>query len=948
MDLASMQHADGREALLRNRQALIGSLAVASILAIGGVGVRAATPTETAIDGSKGIFLEDGAGDIRMRTIIKSQGWDGVFSKSTAAHETIKAWFNKPWYVVPTAARPSGAVANETEEDFNELTSTELEAGLKEWFPQVGNGNPPTDADLEEFDEIVGMLQSYHLEPLANPVFQKMLDDGYTAEEAKAAVQTGSAAGLGTSYRGLVFGRTAVKKGMSLSRAVTNIHEALKTNPIGCTLAQAKAYLTHDYGNVKFTFWQQKKEPMGDVASVRYEEDTDVPLTGDLNDKYNKFEVEFTEYQPATSTELKADFYPGTKADSGEVTNGRIPFPEPFDPGAKANADLSILRNTDVHLVARCEWDGKTLQSQAHYYVENYRPVDVEDLNFTGTFMEEEINICNRGGDGVCKATALPYSDDEGGEASLELGDTAQVNSVFKAIVELGDGINGYVRYHPDSYGPDDYVMMYFMPPTEVGSCTNRFGTRWMGPGISTIEGNHASSLILDMIKGQDLYEDLSTDEVQALQEKLFETIPWYNPPDAMRGWLDELLLKDDGSVDTPQGINESIKAAAADALNGGTWPYGEWAPYSICDTENGKIMKVNLQFNLDQTPDPQSTGIFKCGDIPISMNYTQESPVAFLYEAVDADHILPEKMPKDQNGTAIPPNGEGVYLEASSCCDVTSIVGGGTLEKHDDGLPNGQISVIQDDGNGNDDAAMDDGLVRITAGVINDNGVDEPVGQYNLLYPSTRVHSNKPIYCGAGQTQGVDCKGYGQFSNQATVLAYAPHHPDYQGSEYDLRSPSNPVDQHDNPFMSLQGSTDPTSDEFQKYIQGHRYEVTIAAWDNTAPLVVPQLDSRGVQARTCYPIDKLHYRLFRREASTDVTIFEGDVITAADVSDGCVDKAPSITLTWVPRADGFHYWEVEIKDTQGNERKMVSEVEVYPEGIDTRGILSGGQRSGE
>lgn len=865
--------------------------------------------------------------DIRLHTITRAERGD-IFDRTISSKgQTVADFFNNRTSY-PTVAHPK-ITTDTTAEGLDTLTATELEAGALQWFPEGGDGDEPSDSELEEFDEIIGELQGTRLHPLANPVFQKMLDDGYSVDQARAALIIGPATGVSTDHDALIFGAAAVRMGMTLSRAKTNI-----MNGLGCSATQAEDYLTTDYGTTKFTLFQQLKEPMPDEPPARLEGD-DLLTTDDLpSSMYRKYEAEVDEYQPATSSGLKANFRPGLPS--------RVPFPEPFDPGYRVGEGIEILQETNVQLVVRCEWNGKVLQSYDYYYVENYRPVADADLEFTGAFSDETLDICSVGSDGVCKATALPYSDSEGGEATLELGDSSQVNAAFKAIVELGDGINGYVRYHPDAFPDDKFIVMYFVPPTRVADCSNRYGTDWVGPGIGVTAGTHERSLMLDVLQGVD-NEDLTPAEAMELKARLEEVIPWYNPPDEVREWLDPLLFDQSTlTMYSAQTINDMIKDAAANASTSG-WPYGEYAPYSICDTENGKVMKVNLKFDMSKTSDPQNTGIFKCGDIPVAMNYTQEAPVHFLYENVDASNIPVEKMPKDVKGNTIPPNGEGVYLEASTCCGITSIIGGSTLTKHDDSLPNGQISVIEDSGQQDE---MEE-QVRITAGVLNDNGVDGPVGEYDLLFPASRVDGELPTYCAdSSGVQGVDCTGYGKYANQSEVLAYAPDHPTYAKA---LRTQANPVDSAGNPFLNLNGPTDPDDPLFQKYIQGHRYEVTIAAWDNTAPLVMKAMPSRGIDTPfSCYPIKKLHYRLFRRENDIDATVFEGDAVPIQTWPDGCVDHPPSITLTWVPRADGKHFWEVDIEDTQGNARKLVSQVDVYPEGIDTRNLSSEGQRSGE
>lgn len=860
-------------------------------------------PTAAAPDLEGGVFLEHAMVDARIMDLRRSET-GGLFDEAIAGKGTsVAGWFNGRT-VIPTMSFPDPVA--DTRPDL--LTRQELESGLDQWWND-GDGTLPTEAELAEFDRIVGLLLAVRFYSIASPLAQEMRKDGYSLPQIQRALVYQPVSGPPDfSYRGMVFGAAAARAGMSLARAAQNVAQGL-----GCDSAKAREYLTKDYGRVRLTTWVQKKAPLSgaDLPNVR----------GDYGDaaKYRKFVQEIDAYRAfSASGAIEAGLHPGTRE--------RVPLPEPFDPGALDSQDTTLLRDSNMEVYTLCERipaGGEpvlpALSARNFFYVENYRKVTQVDLKFTGSLAAQTVAATRNVGGSLASPNVLPYDDREGGSAKVELPDSAQVNAAFKAIVELGDGLNGYVRYHSKVHDRD--VLLYWIPPAKVpGGMVTRWGTAFRGPGIGPVSGEEPS-----------LIEELASEDAG---------IEWINPPDSMRGWLDPLLFDPaTGEPLRPQVANALIK----EAFERGPKPFGEYSPYAICNTQNGQIMKIPLQFDLAATAQQQESGVFKAGDVVLAQNYTQKSPVSFLYASINASGIPDEKLPRDVRGNPIKPNGEGLYLEASSCCGITSIVGGTTITKTDTIRPNGQLRLTEQ-GSGEQEVAFKS-PVAITAGVPNDPaGALDPVGEYNLLFPLSRVHPDLPALApGTGTNQGTDAKLYGDYANNAPVLAHAPDHPD---AAYRLpeRSAGNPVDALGFPFMSLHGPAAPDDPMHQGYRQGHRYEVTISAWDNAAPLVVDPMPDRGIPGWVCYPIRKLHYRLTQGGKE----VFEGDVIPTEEAGSACIATPPIVTLSWVPRADGPHFWEVDIEDVEGNTRKLVSQVNVIEEDIQHRRIEGHGGRSGD
>lgn len=842
-----------------------------------------------------GILLENGMSDIRVLERSRSRS-PGLFSKTIASKGTTVAGYFNGKTVTPSLSFPDP----EPDTDPDTLTRGELEAGLEQWW-NGADGDTPSDAEQAEFDEVAGALLGTRLYTLANPVAAKMKADGHPAAKIRAALIYQPPAESTLNYEGIVFGAGAVDAGMTFSRAADNIARGL-----GVPRSTAEGYLRQDYGATTITFYVQKSCPLsaGELASKR----------GDRTDtgKYRKIEATFAHFQPATGSSLNASLHPGTP--------DPVDFPEPFDPGAQDSQDTSLLDDTNMEIWA--ELGGATpLVAKGYFYVENYRQVTNVDLEFTGALGGQVVETSRTVATDIRSPNVLPYRAEDGGSANLELPDGAQVNAAFKAIAEMGDGINGYVKYHSFTYDQD--TTLYWISPALVpGGMTTRWGTRWRGPGLGPTSGEDPS----------------------VIEELIHENggLFWINPPAHMRAWLDELLFDDTGHPRRPQVVNSKIK----EAWNEGSSPFGDYSPFAVCNTSNGHIMKIPLQFDLEATTAPQETQVFAPGDVVLCQNYTQKSPVGLLYKEILTDAIPPEKLPRDVRGNVIAPNGENLYLEASTCCGITSIIGGTTVEKHDKNRPNGQICATQADSTG--DESEFSTRVRVTAGVPNDpRAAQNPVGEYDLLYPLSRIHEDLPVLPANPEDgeQGTDARYYGDYTNDSAIFAHAPSHPDHARAPKSL---ANPVDSLGFPFMNLHGPTDKDDPQYQRFIEGHRYEITLAAWDNLAPLIMEPMPDRGIPGYVCYPIRRLDYRLYRQDGGGMIDIFQGEVIPADKRAQECIDVEPTTTLPWVPRAEGPHFWEVVIEDLEGNTRTLVAEVDVAQEAVQHRRIDSGSERSGE
>lgn len=862
--------------------------------ALGGLALTVCT-AHAEVDLADGILLENGMRDIRVLERTRSDD-PGLFDRAIPSKGTTVAGYFNGKTVTPSLSFPDP----EPDTDPNTLTKGELEAGLDQWWGGA-DGDTASDGELTEFDDITGAVLGSRLYTLANPVAAAMKADGHGAAAIRAALLYQPPAESTLNYEGLVFGAGAVKAGMSFSRAADNIARGL-----GVSRSVAEAYLDKSYGEARIDFFVQKRCPLsaGELAATR----------GDRNDasKYRKIEAVIADFRPAQDGSLVGSLHPGTQSP--------VSFSEPFDPGAQDSQDTSLLEETNMEVYA--ELQGATpLVSRGYFYVENYRQVTQVDLEFTGALAGQEVDTSRTVADNIRSPNVLPMRAEDGGSASLELPDGAQVNAAFKAIAEMGDGINGYVKYHSKTYDRD--TVLYWISPALVpGGMTTRWGTRWRGPGLGPTSGEDPS----------------------VIEELVHENagLHWINPPDSMRGWLDDLLFDDTGHPRRPQVVNSRIK----EAWNGGSSPFGDYSPFAVCNTSNGHIMKIPLQFDLEATDATQETGIFAPGDVVLCQNYTQNSPVGLLYKQILTDAIPPEKLPRDVKGNVIQPNGENLYLEASTCCGITSIIGGTTVEKHDRNRPNGQITAMQADSTGDESEFSE--RVSVTAGVPNDpRAAQNPVGEYDLLYPLTRVHEDLPVLPADLEegVQGEDGKFYGDYTNDSPVFAHAPSHPDYDHEE---RSMANPVDSVGFPFMNLHGASDDADPQYQKFVQGHRYEMTLSAWDNLAPLIMEPMPDRGIPGYVCYPIRRLDYKVYRDDGGRMVSLFEGEVIPASVRSQECIDVEPATTLPWIPRAEGAHFWEVEIEDLDGNTRTLVSQIDVSAESFESQRLLSGNERSGE
>lgn len=865
-----------------------------SAVALGGLTLAACT-AHAEVDLADGILLENGMSDIRV--LERSRGQDpGLFDRVIPSKGvTVAGYFNGKT-VTPSLSYPNPS----PDTDPNTLTRGEMEAGLDQWWNDA-DGDSPSDAELAEFDEITGALLGTRLYTLANPVAAAMTADGHSAAAVRAALLYQPPAESTLNYQGLVFGAGAVAGGMTFSRAADNIARGL-----GVSRAEAEAYLDRSYGEARIDFFLQKRSPLtvDELAATR----------GDHHDasKYRKIEAVIPDFRPAQDGSLVASLHPGTQ--------DLVAFPEPFDPGAQDSQDPSLLEETNMEVYAELV-GAAPLVSRGYFYVENYRKVTQVDLEFTGALAGQQVDTSRVVATDLRSPNVLPYSAEDGGSANLELPDGAQVNAAFKAIAEMGDGINGYVKYHSYTYDRD--TVLYWISPALVpGGMTTRWGTRWRGPGLGPTSGEDPSVI-------EELIEENAG-------------LHWINPPEAMRGWLDGLLFDDTGHPRRPQVVNSQIK----EAWNAGSSPFGDYSPFAVCNTSNGHIMKIPLQFDLEATDAVQQTRIFAPGDVVLGQNYTQSSPVGLLYKQILTDAIPPDKLPRDVQGNTIAPNGENLYLEASTCCGITSIIGGTTVEKHDRSRPNGQISVVQADSTGDESAFSS--RVQVTASVPNDSrAAQNPVGEYDLLYPLSRVHENLPVLPEdpTEGVQGQDAKFYGDYTNDSPVFSHAPDHPEYSREE---RSLANPVDALGFPFMSLHGPMDREDPQYQTFVEGHRYQVTLAAWDNLAPLIMEPMPDRGIPGYLCYPIRRMDYRVYRADGAGMVTLFEGAVIPASAQGQECIDVEPTTTLPWIPRSDGPHFWEVEIEDLDGNTRTLVSQIDVTGEEFESQRLLSDNERSGE
>ncbi len=874
-------------------------LVVLCALALGPASEGLAAET---VDFEQGTYLAEGMQDIRTRTLTSAKDAD-VFGFTIASKgTTIARYFNgKTPY--PTMSYPNPPA----DLDPAVLTKTEIEAGLDQWWSNQ-TGTPPDDAARAEFDEVVGKVLRSRIYTLANPVAARMLEDGYSPDQIRRALVYQPAAGDTLNYRGLVFGAAAVEGGMSRSRAALNIERAL-----GCSSSRAIEYLTRDYGRAEWTFYVQAKAPLdpGQVSQVRGARNSSL---------YRRIEASVERFQPAQGFALAAGLHPGTQSP--------VEFPEPFDPGALDSQDTTLLANTNMEVWAEYRPPNpgggpppRTLLARGHHYVENYRKVTDAELAFTGALGGQTVDNSRQVASGVRSPVVLPYNDGDGGSAKLELPDGAQVNAAFKAIVELGDGVNGYVRYRTVIHGNPVETILYWVPAARIpGGMTTRWGTTWRGPGIGPTSGEEPSIL-----------EELVQNE---------SGLHWINPPESMRAWLDPLLFDmATGMPNRPQVANALIKEAWEAAGSGGK-PFGEYSPFAVCNTANGHIMKIPLDFDLATTGDPQQTGIFRAGDVVLAQNFTQNAPTSFLYRSIQSDLIPPDKLPTDISGRKIKPNGENLYLEASTCCGITSIIGGSTVTKSDKTRPNAQITAVESA----EDEATAGGFSRkvaVTAGVPDDpRAALDPVGEYQLLYPLSRIHKDLPVLPeGTGDVltgvQGQDAKFYGDYSNDSPVFAHAPDHPEYRA---DPRSLANPVDSLDVPFMNLHGASDRADPMYQDFRQGHRYTMTLAAWDNLPPLVIEPIPQSGIAGHVCYEVRRFDYRVYRLDpGGVRTTQFEGKVIPDAERGNQCIQTAPSVEIPWVPHADGPYVWELDVEDLEGNTRRVVSQVNVSPEKIDAR-----------
>ncbi len=871
--------------------------------------VAAASAANVTFEG--GVVLDTGMPDVRIRELGRQRDGD-LFGKQIASKgQTYEAYFNgkKP---LPTMSYPKP----EADTNADVLTKAEQEAGLDRWWSD-GGGEKPSDEALAEFDEVAGNLQRVRFYSLANPVADAMYADvGDWSKVRAALLYTG---GYGLSYYGLIFGANAVEGGLTLDRAIQHIVDTL-----GVTPDKARGYLAgpsgNGYGSATFTFYVQKKAPHAEGENPRGEP-TDTAL-------YDKFENTVAEFKPVLGGALNKDLHPGLK--------DPVPMKEPFDPGAAASTDTATLQATNMEVFASyTKQGGAEVMTRNYFYVENYRQITQVDANFTGDLASSKVENSRKVAKDVRAPNALPYSDAEGGTASIELPDQAQQAGVFRAIVELGDGLNGYVKYHSKVHNKD--TVLFWVAPAQVpGGQKTRWGTSIRGPGIGPMSAEDPSLL-------EELVQSNSG-------------LHWINPPQDMRAWLDPLLFDGTtGQANRPEIVNALVKEKFA---SGGANAFGGYAPFAVYNSGNGHYSEIPLDFDLAKTGESQESGIFKAGDILLAQNYTQEAPTGKLFKLA-YENTPPEDLPSDTKGNKIPPTGENLFLEAQSCCGVSSIVGGATVKKSDENRPEAQITAVSSQQESAAGAIVRP--VRVTATVPNDpRAALDPIGGYDLLYPLTRIHKALPalpqVQGGvATGVQGQDAKFYGNYVNDAPVWAYAPAHPSYQGPEFQARTLANPVDAEGTPFMNLNGTVAGAGREdpnYQDFRQGHRYTVTLAAYDNLSPLILPatpEMQERGFPAEgyVCYPIRHMQYRLFRLDGEREVTVFDGVVVDQQQYAGAdCVDKEPMIELEWVPHADGPHYWEVYVVDITGRDRKLIAQAEVTGEASEIRQLDSETRRA--
>lgn len=893
-----------------------GLLAAVAIMATGGT----STWAQVTVNCESCIVTERGMPDVRIHAIDR-EGNEDLFDMRIESKDMTYAEYFNGKTTVPTMSYPRP----EADDDADVLTKAEQEAGLSRWWSDQ-DGEAPDDAAKAEFDEVAGQLQRSRFYTIANPVGKAIFDDmkaqGKSDEEAwnlarRALTFQG---GYDLEYQGMVFGAEAAKSGMTLSIASQHIVDTL-----GVPRAQAEGYLKgpngNGYGEATFDFYFQKKAPLADGDNFR----------GDYTDAdlYDKVSDTVAEFKPVVNGKINPDLHPGTQAP--QVMD------EPFDPGATAVTDTATLANTNMETYAVYrDADGNEVVSRNYFYVENYRQVTTFEADFEGELANTQVQNSYQVQEGVRTPTAFPFNNEDMGSATLELDDQAQVAGAFRAIFELGDGLNGYVLYHSKKHDKD--VVLYWVSPTSVpGGGQTRWGTSIRGPGLGP-QSNEEPSILEELALAN---PDLSV----------------IDPPESMRAWLDDLLFDPDTKkANRPEIVNALIK----EGFESGSQPFGDYAPFAVYNSENGHYAEIPLDFDLSNTTDQQEVGVFQTGDVLVPQNYNYaNAPAAKLYKLAYAN-TAEEDVPTDTSGNALPPTGENLFIEAQSCCGVTSIVGGSTVSSSDENRPSGQITAQEEVEQGTGTGAMI-APVSITATVPNDHrAAQDPIGDYDPLYPHSRIHTGlnvlPPIQGGSAQgVQGEDAKFYGNFVNDAPVWAHAPAHPMYAGGEFQPRTMSNPVDAEGVPFMNLNGVPQGANSQhpsYQDFRQGHRYRMTLTAQDNLAPLILPasaDMQERGFPAEgyVCYPIRHMEYRVYTVEGDQETSLFSGVVVDGqANADSDCVETPPMVQFDWVPRADGPHFWEMYIVDVSGRDRRLISQVDVTGEASDITKLSEEGRRA--
>jgi hypothetical protein len=858
-------------------------------LALYGPGVLGAAP----VDLEGGVVLENGMQDVRLREVRREKTGDLFDRQIPSKSQSYAAYFNGKT-MPPSMSFPEP----QADTDPNVLTSGEQESGLKQWW-NAGSGASPDDAAKAEFDKVAGDLMATRFYTFAGPLAADLKAKGYTPAQIAGALvydKTGAAGQqAGFSYRGLIFGAGAAEAGMSFSRAKQQMTEN------GISAAHAEEVLRKDYGAVTLAFYFQKKvKERGDWTS----------------DLYTKVDASIPKYQAYSGTTINATFHPGTQTP--------VPMPEPFDPGDPgAGTDPQALLEHNMEVAAvYTPATGPALNARSFLYVENYRQITSVDANFTGEMASDQVPNSVPVQPGARRGSTLPLTAADGGQASFSLEDPAQQNGNLTANVDIGDGLNGYVIYFRDPVNKAGSVVLRWESarPMPAGQ-TTRNNTRYAGPVFATPSG-----------EANNVFQEIAAD-----YENLYEL----NLSAENRRWFDPIVFNANGSPNRPEVCEAIIK----DKWKAGGDPFNGYDPRVAFPNENGYQTKISLNFDKSESAvgTEQTTSIFKPGDVILSQVYTQDSPTGKLYKLASENTPEDQKV-KDVKGNTIEPTGENVTLQAQTCCGVTSIVGGSVVKKDDQNRPNAQISAVEQGTTGTGARAVP---VAVTAGVPNDpNGAHDPIGEYHLLYPLSRIQAGLPALPASGTgIQGQDAKFYGDFVNDAPVWANAPLHPEHRALT--PRTLGNPVDAQGTPFMSMHAATDPTDPKFQDFRQGHRYEVTIAAWDNLSPLIMPPMPDRGIPGYVCYPVRKLTYKLVRADkvsGEPKAALFDGVVVDAPADSE-CIDKEPVITLEWVPHADGPHYWVVDVEDIEGNTRQLVTQVDVTAEDVSTRQIENQTQR---